>query len=184
VRRGPALALLLALVPATVGGAVLMTQAQALEAAFPGARIERRSVALTPAQVRAVQQRARVKLPAPLVTPYLAFRGDTLLGTAFFETRTVRTMPAVLMAVIGPDSTIRRVDVLAFHEPPDYRPPARWLERFRGHRVDDRMWPGRDLPALSGASLSARAVTESARLAEALFEVVVAPRLPASGARP
>ena len=164
-----------ALLAPAARAAVFMTPSEALAAAFPGARVERRSVALKAAEVKAVQQRARAKLAGPLVTPYLAFRGDTLLGTAFFETRTVRTMPAVLMTVVAPDSTVARVDVLSFHEPPDYRPPPRWLDRLRGRRVTDRLWPGRDLPALAGATLSARAITESARLGVALWEVVVAP---------
>ncbi len=154
-----------------------MTQPQALEQAFPGARIARRAFVLDDAQVKAVQSRARVRLPSKLVAAYCAWRGDTLAGTAFFDTRTVRTMPGVFMVVVAPDTTVARVDVLAFHEPPDYRPPARWLGLFTRRRLDERLWPQRDIRNLSGATLSARAVTESVRQSLALYEIVVRPAL-------
>ena len=81
------------------------------------------------------------------------------------------------MIVVAPDTTIAQVEVLAFHEPPDYRPPPRWLATFEKRRLQDRLSPGRDIRNLSGASLSATAVTESVRLALALYEIVVAPRI-------
>jgi hypothetical protein len=121
-----------------------------------------------------VERRARVRYAGRLVTAHLAWRGDTLDGTGFFDTRVMRTMPATMLVVVAPDSTVRRIEVLAFHEPPDYRPPGRWVDRLRRRRLDDRLWPGRDLPGLSGATLSARGYTESVRLALALWEVVVA----------
>lgn len=156
---------------------VFMTQPQALAQAFPAARVERRAFVLTPAQAQTVEARARVRLPSRLVIAYAAWRGDTLAGTAFFDARTVRTMPGVFMVVVGPDSTVARVDVLAFHEPPDYRPPARWLGLFGRRRLDEGLWPQRDIRNLSGATLSARAVTESVRLALALYQVLAAPAL-------
>ncbi|MGH7731951.1 MAG: FMN-binding protein, partial [Candidatus Eiseniibacteriota bacterium] len=131
----------LVLVPNAASGATYLTQPQALAEAFPGARTERRSFALTPDQARAVEGRAGVRLPSRLITAYPAWRGDTLAGTAFFESRTIRTMPGVFMVVVAPDTTIARVDVLAFHEPPDYAPPERWLDRFERRRLDERLWP-------------------------------------------
>jgi hypothetical protein len=156
---------------------VFLTRDQALIAAFPGARIERREFALGVDEVQVVQQRARVKLSSRLAPVYLAWRGDTLDGTAFFDMRTVRTMPAVFMVVVAPDTTVRRVEVLAFHEPPDYRPPDRWLTTWDGRALSDRLWPHRDLRNLSGATLTARSVTESVRQSLALYELIVAPAL-------
>ena len=168
--------------PVPCAAVTYLTQPQALAEAFPRARVERRTFALTAAQARAVERRARVQLPSRLITAYPAWRGDTLAGTAFFESRTIRTMPGVFMVVVAPDTTITRIEVLAFHEPPDYRPTARWLGGFARRRLDDRLWPARDLPTLAGATLSARSVTESARLALALYETVLVPAL--AGAAP
>src|SRR5439155_5334206 len=145
--------------------------------------IRRLSIILTDAEAAAVEARARARLESRIATAYLAWRGDTLAGTAFFDSRIVRTMPAVLMVVVAPDTTVRRVDVLAFHEPPDYRPMPRWLDQFAHRRLGDRLAPNRDIRMLSGATLTTRAVTESTRLALALYQVVVAPAL-ASAPRP
>ncbi|TMQ67456.1 MAG: FMN-binding protein [Candidatus Eisenbacteria bacterium] len=163
--------------PLEARAAAFMTREEALAQAFPGARIGRRSFALGAAEAATVEKRARVKLPSRLVIAYFAWRGDSLTGTAFFDARVVRTMPAVLMVAIAPDTTVSRIDVLAFHEPPDYAPEPRWLSLFAHRRLDDRMWPGRAIPALSGATLTARAIGESARLALALYEIVAAPAL-------
>lgn len=158
--------------------AVYMTQPQALAEAFPSARIERKAFVLTEAQVKAVQQKARAKLTSKIVTEYVAWRGDSLQGAAWFDTRTVRTMPAVLMVVVAPDRSISRVDVLAFHEPPDYRPTSRWLALFPGQRLEDRLRPGGSIRYLSGATFTTRAVVDATRLALALYDELVTPGLP------
>ena len=82
------------------------------------------------------------------------------------------------MVVLAPDATIERIEVIAFHEPPDYRPTERWLGQFKHKRLDQRLWPRRDIRNLSGATLTTRAVTESGRLALAMYEVLLAPKLP------
>jgi hypothetical protein len=175
-------ALLAASLPVHARAAVFATREQALAEAFPGATIEPKPFVLTDAQRKAVAARARVRLDSRVITPYVARRGDTLSGVAFIDSRTVRTMPGVFLTMVAPDTTVERVEVLAFHEPPDYRPPARWLGLFGRHRLDDQLWPRRDIRNLSGATLSTRAVTESVRLALALYEVVVAPTLSAGAA--
>ena len=156
-----------------------MTQPEALAQAFPGARIERRAIVLTTGQAKAVEARARVRLSSRLVTAYAAWRGDTLAGTALFDTRVVRTMPGVFMITIAPDTTIGRVDVLAFHEPPDYLPPRRWLGLLERERLDDRLWPGRDIRTIAGMTLSTRAIAEALRQALAVYQVAVAKELAA-----
>lgn len=175
---GASLAACAALAPGDgARAATFLTQGQALAEAFPGARLERRALALTPQQAKAVETRARSKLPSRLITAHLAWRGDTLAGVGFVDQRVVRTMPAVLLVVVAPDSTVRKVEVLAFHEPPDYLPVARWRERFAGERLDDRLWPGRDVRPVAGATLTARSVTEAVRTALAAWEVLLAPTL-------
>ena len=162
--------------PIVARAEVLMTRDEALGQAFPGARIERKTFALTVAEAAAVERHAHAKAGSRLVNAYLAWHGDTLAGTAFLDTRIVRTMPGVFMISVGPDTTVQRVDVLAFHEPSDYRPTTRWLGQFARRRLD-RLQPGGDLRMLAGATLTTRAVTESTRLALALYADVVAPSL-------
>jgi hypothetical protein len=156
---------------------VLVTRDQALAAAFPGATFERRSIVLDDGQADAVQRHARARLASRVYGAYVAIRGDSLLGVAFFDTRIVRTMPGVFMTVVAPDTTVARVDVLAFHEPDDYLPPGRWLAQFEGRPPGDGLRPRRDIRNISGASLTAQSVSESVRLSLAIYALVLAPAL-------
>jgi hypothetical protein len=171
------IAAIVLLAGAPARAAEFVSPERALAEAFPAARVVARSYVLTDAQVAAVRARAQVRVDSKLATSYVAWRGDTLAGVGFFDTRIVRTMPGVFLVVVAPDTTVARVDIVAFHEPPDYRPTPRWLGLFPRHRLDDRLWPRRDIRNLSGATLSARAVTESVRLALAQYEILVAPEI-------
>ena len=184
-RRLLLLALAVAAAASTARAETFLTQGQAMAEAFPGARLERRAFALTPEQAKRIETRAKSRLASRLVTAHLAWRGDTLEGVGFVDRRVVRTMPGVFLIVVLPDGTVRRVEVLAFHEPPDYLPLPRWRARLAGERLDERLWPGRDVRPVAGATLTTRAVTEAVRVALATWEVLLAPTLarPAAGAR-
>ncbi len=163
----------LAAAAATLRAETLVTLGAALARSFPAARIERCVLALTPADVKRVEQRAHARCEARLVTAYVAWRGDTLAGVAYTDRRVVRTREAVLLISIAPDTTVSRIDVLAFFEPPDYLPPARWLDRIAGHGDPAALGTGRDIPPIAGATLTSQAVTESARLALAWHGLVL-----------
>ena len=53
--------------------------------------------------------------------------------------------------------------MLAFLEPPEYRPPERWLAQLDGKGPADRLTVGQDLAPISGATLSARGIAEESR---------------------
>jgi len=151
----------------------------ALARAFPGARIEKRSLALSATDVKAVEARARARCEPRLLIAYVAWRGDTLAGAAWTDRRVIRTREAVLLLSVAPDTSISRVDVIAFFEPPEYLPASRWLGLFAGRGSHKPLTPQRPVPDIAGATLSSRAVNESARLALAWYELLLAPALAA-----
>ena len=174
---GLALAVLVAVPAPPVHAAAGLSLEQALAESFPGARIERRTLALTPADVKHVEASARARSAARLVTAHVAWGGDTLAGAAFTDRRVVRTREALLFIAVAADTSIARIEVLAFFEPPDYRPSPRWLGLFRGRGARAPLTPPRQVANLSGATLTSRAVNESARLALAWFELLLVPEL-------
>jgi hypothetical protein len=154
-------------------------RAEALvRAAFPGAdRVEARDVALTDDMVRRVESLARARVRERMVTFYEARRGAEVLGYLVLHQHVVRTKRETLSLAFEPDGRIRRITVLAFLEPPEYRPPERWLAQLEGKGAGDRLAVGQDIAPISGATLTARGITEESRwLLQAL-------RL-ATGARP
>jgi hypothetical protein len=158
------LLLLSVLSPPAAGGGLLATRDATLRRVFAGAtRLDPHTVYLTPAQVESVRARARAPFETPRLTYWEAARGDTLLGRAYLDTRPVRTMPATLLVAVSPDARVLAVEVLAFHEPMDYLPSRRWLDRLVGHALSNRLRPGDLVDGITGATLSARAFTDAVR---------------------
>jgi hypothetical protein len=144
-----------------------------LEQTFPGLPIERRTVYLTPEQVTRVEKAARSRLPSPVVTVLEARAGGAVVGRGVLETFVVRTMPATVLTVVGPDGSLRVARVVRFAEPPDYLPREGWLRTLEGHALDDDLWPGRGVQAVSGATLTVQGLTEAVRRALALDALVL-----------
>lgn len=167
---------LLALVAGVVSPAaarLLETRDAALRRVFGAdARFEARVAWLTPALAESVATLARVRCDATPTTYWVATRGDSLLGYAYLDTRTVRTMPATFLVAIGPQHEVSAVEVLAFHEPPDYLPPRRWLQRLTGGSLLAPSRRDRSVDAISGATLSSRAVADAVGLALAIDRVI------------
>lgn len=151
---------------------VFLTVEEALELAFPGCEVERRTVYLTEAQERRVAELARVDHEGRVARPYVARKDGVLVGTAYFDTHRVRTLRETLMVVVDPQQRIRRVELLAFGEPEDYVPRAAWYAQFPGRALDDELVLGRGIRAVTGATLTARATTDCARRTLALHAVL------------
>jgi Na+-translocating ferredoxin:NAD+ oxidoreductase RnfG subunit len=156
-------------------GEVFASASEAIAAAFPGARIERRAVLLDDSQARAVEQRAQAKLESRVATLHTAWRDDRVVGYAFVDVHPVRTLPEALLVVISPEGRVVQTRMLAFHEPHDYLPPARWLKQFEQRELTPELRVGGTVHGIAGATLSTRAVTNGVRRALALYAVLVAP---------
>jgi Na+-translocating ferredoxin:NAD+ oxidoreductase subunit G len=168
-------ALLIALVPARAGARVLLTREAAFAQVFgPRARVDARTVWLTPEQATAVEQAAGAKLASARVVAYRGLVGDSLVGTAYLDTHPVRSQMETVLIVVTPGGAVGAVEVLAFDEPDDYLPPPRWLDRFDGRVLSKDLKPGLAVPSLAGATLTARAVSAAVRRTLALHAALAA----------
>jgi hypothetical protein len=157
---------------------VFYSKEEAFELAFgEGAEIEHLPVFLTDEQTAAIEKLALVKLEGQLFTFYEGRRKGQLLGYAAIESHTVRTQPETMLIVLSPKGELVLSEILAFHEPPEYKPPAAWFERLNRKPVKElRLNQGID--AISGATLSSKASLDGIRKALAVYELAVAPGLP------
>ena len=154
---------------------VFLSQREALAQAFPGAdRVDRKTYVLSPDQVTEIEKRAHSRLESKLVTVHRGFQRGRLLGYAFIDVHTVRTLPEAFMVVLEPGGKVRSLRVLAFYEPLDYLPTDRWYTQFDGAELSQPLRLGRDIHGIAGATLSARAASEGVRRALAFHEVLVA----------
>ena len=152
-----------------------LSQEEALRLAFPGATaFERRTAYLGEEELAAARTAAGrgVDVRQRVVSYYLARRGAQPLGVAYFDAHRVRTMPEVLMVVISPQATVQRIEVLQFSEPPEYRAPDGWLDLFDGRSLSPDLSLKRSIPTLTGATLTADAVTDAVRRVLALHGAI------------
>lgn len=153
----------------------VLSQQEALRLAFPGATaIERRTAYLGEEELSAARTAAGrgVDVRQGVVSYYLARRGAQPLGVAYFDAHRVRTMPEVLMVVVSPQGTVQRIEVLQFSEPPEYRAPNGWLGLFDGRSLSADLSLKRSIPAMTGATLTADAVTDAVRRVLALHGAI------------
>lgn len=171
---GATLALTLACAAAPAHAKVFYSRSEALALAFPDAdRIEDESILLGDDQASRIEQLAKSRLESRLVRFHRGYRGTELLGYAFIDVHTVRTLPEAFLVVLSPEGAVRMVRVLAFHEPLEYMPSARWYRQFEQKTIAAPLRLGGDVHGIVGATLSARATTEGVRRVLALYQVVV-----------
>ena len=143
----------LVLVATLADARVFLSRDQALQVAFgEGADVTRGTVFLTQDQLERARGLAgdQVEIESALVTSWIGARDGRLLGTVYFDTHRVRTLEETIMVVVGPEGTVERIEILAFHEPEDYRPREIWLRQFEGRALDRDLSVKRDVPVTSG----------------------------------
>jgi electron transport complex protein RnfG len=175
MERRPRLYLLIALLGCAFAAQarVFMAQPQALASAFPaGTKVARQAFFLTPEQRAAARKESGVDFDDRMIVRYTGSAGDRVIGYAYFDTHRVRTLPETIMIVIDADGKVDRIEILSFDEPTDYLPKRRWIDQFRGHKLDDDLSLNHAIRPISGASLSGRAITNASRKVLALHRAV------------
>ena len=141
---------------------------EALALAYPKAEINRESLTLTKIQRKSIEAAAGKKLASARVRPYRAMLDGKCVGTAFFDTRKVRSKAQTLMIAISLDGIVQRIEVLRFDEPREYRAPANWLAQLPGKGLSDTLKIKGELRNLTGATLTAHATLHAVREALAI----------------
>jgi Na+-translocating ferredoxin:NAD+ oxidoreductase RnfG subunit len=167
------LLLMLLLLPLFTQAKQFKTPEKALAEIYPNAQIEVKNIVLSKEQQEEVQKLSGVKLDTRLVSWYLVKRGKEVIAYAYVDTHVVRTKPEVVLYTITPEGRLDVVEVLAFQEPLEYMPDEEWLKVFKGKELA----PGtirhrRDIPNITGATITARAITDNARKVLAIWQVL------------
>jgi len=98
------------------------------------------------------------------ITVLRVSRGDSLLGFAAVGNVIGKDQPITFLVAVDPTDRLKDVDILAYREPYGgevaYEP---WRRQFRGARATDSLRVGREIRAISGATISVHAVTLGVR---------------------
>ena len=153
---------------------VLYAKNEALKLIFPEAdSIEPKALFLTGQQVARIEEMARSSLESQLLTVHVGRGGSETLGYAFLDIHVVRTQPEALFVVLTAQGEVDSVLIVAFHEPLEYMPSDRWQAQFAGRTLTPDLQVKRAIAPISGATLSAHAMTDAVRRALAIFQVVL-----------
>lgn len=163
--------------PGSASAKVFYAKDEALRVAFPEAdTIDKQTFFLTDEQAKQIETLARARLESKLVTVYVGRRNQKALGYALIDVHVVRTLPQASMIILSPEGRVVSTLVLAFYEPLEYLPPGRWLRQFEGKAAPSALVLGREIAGITGATLTAHAITDSVRKALALYDVLLAPK--------
>ncbi len=143
-----------------------------LKTLFPGAEVEVKNIVITEEQKRRIEKLARSPLDTRLISIYLVKVKGRVVAYGYVDTHRVRTHNESVLFVINPEGRMELVEVLSFNEPLEYMADKNWLALFKGmlHPEDARL--GRKVPNMTGATLTARAITRAATRALAIWKVL------------
>jgi Na+-translocating ferredoxin:NAD+ oxidoreductase RnfG subunit len=133
---------------------------------------ERETILLTPSQQKAGADAAAQNEIGGLVTRYVARTESGTAGFAYLDKHLVRTLPQTLMVAVDAEGALVGMKVLAFREPTEYIARDGWMEQFRGKTVEDEIRMKKNIDGITGATLTARAVTQCARRTLAIHQVL------------
>jgi len=135
--------------------------------------VEPKQLILTKEQYRKVQARAKAKVSTKVYRYYVIKSGSKTVGYGVLISRKVRTKMASVLYGFTPSGTLKFAEIMAFGEPPEYIPHDTWMGQFKEKGKNAALKMGKDIPTISGATLSARNVSDGARIARALLETAI-----------
>jgi hypothetical protein len=163
---------ILCLGASAVLSAALPTAQEALGLAFPGAQLTRKEHWLADLQAQQAKALAGTSLSGLWQVAYEARKDGHLIGVGFLDTHRVRTLPETILVAVASDGRVLRVEVVAFREPQEYMAKEAWTRQFDGKKLDPQLSLKGAIRPLSGSTLTANAMTDAARRALALHQLL------------
>lgn len=150
---------------------------EVIYASFPkSTKMEKKSLILTKKQFSQIQQKAKAKVDTKVYRYYALSNNGETIGYAILGFRKVRTKKATVLYGFDTKGTLKFTEIMAFAEPPEYIPSTIWMSQLQEKSATEHLTVGKDIPTISGATLSARSVTDGARVARAIYEIVLKQR--------
>lgn len=181
---GAALLLLIAPGPAAAQAAY-WDKASLLRDFFASSeRVSYRRIAPTPAQRTAIRSRLGYDV-AQAYTVFYGATGDRIDGYALIDEELGQHLPITFGVLVDPEGRMLRLEILVYREPKGSEVrEARFTQQFAGKTPDAPLRLGDDVVAVSGATISSKAMARGSKRALVLIdELVRKPGLPATAGR-
>ena len=135
--------------------------------------ISKKNILLVKEEINLAQKLAQRRIKDRIFRIYIAKRDNNIVGYGVIHTSKVRTKDETAIYLIDSEQKLKAIEIIAFYEPPEYLPSKNWLKQFEGTTTENRLKIKQDIRAISGATLSARAITDSAKVALSILKVAI-----------
>ena len=150
---------------------VLMLPKEAMQTHFSEATIKKTTVLLTAKKHAKAQKLVKTKINSKISRFFIATNGNEVLGYGGIVTTLVRTKNSTALVVLNSNGSVKAVEVVAFYEPKEYIPSKKWLSIFTDKEAKDNLKLKRNVPVITGATLSAKTLTDSVNTILAIWNV-------------
>jgi len=156
-------------IPYVAQAATYLTEDQAASIFFPGVKLEPRSMELSLPEMKKIEKASGGRVPSSQIRvwwgpQHQAMIIDRVLGKHEFITYAV---------AISPEGKIKGIEIMEYRETYGYqiREPQ-WRGKFVGKSIQDSLKLDKDIPNISGATLSSKHVTGGVRRVLRTYEIL------------
>ena len=147
---------------------------KAVKSSFSGvSSVDAKQLVLTKAQHSKIQAKAKAAVRTKIYRYYEIKSGAKTVGYGVLITRKMRTKKATVLYAFDRSGNLKFTEIMAFGEPPEFKPNTQWMSQFQNANTSQKLTMGKDIPTISGSTLSARGISEGARIARAIYQIIL-----------
>ena len=153
---------------------MLILPLDAMKNAYPNStEIVKKNIVLSKQNASTIAKEAKTKLPSKIFRVFKAYKNEELLAYGILLSKKVRSKNAVVLYIISKDSLLKSIEIIAFNEPAEYIPSARWNSQFKDIPTITMLRTSKEIANITGATLSAKSITDGSRLAFAFYNNIL-----------
>lgn len=136
-------------------------------------KISEDNILLTDIQAKKIQEVSQVKLQSNIFKVFKAEQGGKIIGYGVLINRKIRSKNGVVLYFISSESILKGIEVIAFNEPMEYVPSKKWISQFENVKTQTQLNLSKDIPTITGATLSAKSFVDGSRVAFAFYNEIL-----------
>lgn len=153
---------------------MLMSPIDAMKQSFgEKSEISKKNILVTRAQIQIIEKNAKAKAKTKIFRVFKAKIDDEILGYGIILKRKIRSQNTVVLYIISKDGVLKNIDIIAFNEPIEYIPSNTWIQQFNETPTDKMLRVSKDIPTITGATMSARSIVDASRIAFAFYKEII-----------
>jgi hypothetical protein len=145
-----------------------------VKSSFPTvSNVEAKQLVLTSAQHQAIQSKAKAAVRTKVYRYYDFKSASKTVGKGVLIARKMRTKKAIVLYAFDMKGNLKFTEIMSFGEPPEFKPNTQWMGQFQNKNASAKLTMGKDIPTISGSTLSAQGISDGARIARAIYQTVL-----------